>query len=90
MKIRRKSEKGSVQGVDGVPPLHLLITCTYQKLFKKDALSLVDHHGGALGASSNGAHGTSDVARHKPHGTSWSHLGGRVARVSQRASEPAS
>ncbi|XP_024360043.1 uncharacterized protein [Physcomitrium patens] len=67
MKIRRKSEKGAES--DGVPPLHTLITCTYQKLFKKDG----DHGGGDNGAVVGGTHGTVDggkastVQRHKKH-----------------------
>lgn len=81
MKIRRKSEKATrgPSGVDGVPPLHTLITCTYQKLFKKDGFMLV-------GGLSNGApttnaahgggvtlgHGTTDHKSHRhERGNSW-------------------
>jgi hypothetical protein len=66
MKIRRKSEKTS----DGVPPLHTLITCTYQKLFKKDAAFTVPV--GDPAPNGGHGHGTSDQKPHRhERGSSW-------------------
>lgn len=56
MRIRRKSEK--VVESDGVPPLHTLITCTYQKLFKKDG-----EHGGGNEDGVAETHGTSETGK---------------------------
>lgn len=82
MRIRRKSEK--VVESDGVPPLHTLITCTYQKLFKKDG-----EHGGGNEDGVAETHGTSETGkaniadRHRKQRHecgSWAHRR-RVSRV---------
>lgn len=87
MKIRRKSEK--LGSPDGVPPLHPLITCTYQKLFKKDCV-LLDNGAAAAG---NGGHGTSAPGAvphprpklHRPElGSSWLGNIGGILRVRRR------
>ncbi len=87
MKIRRKSEKGG-QGAspDGVPPLHTLITCTYQKLFKKDGVAGFDNGaawdrpaGHGTGHAAGRQHKRQKLQRHEL-GSSWAD-GGRLLEV---------
>jgi hypothetical protein len=86
MKIRRKSAK--LGSPDGVPPLHTLITCTYQKLFKRDGC-FDNGAAGAAGADPAGHGASPDPAvqrkRQKLHrhdlGSSSSWANGRRLRV---------
>ncbi|KAG0600070.1 hypothetical protein M758_11G005000 [Ceratodon purpureus] len=91
MKIRRRSEKQLGVAPDGVPPLHTLITCTYQKLFRKEGGGYGFDSSGAAGGGNGAAGGPGaslehkrqkKLHRHEP-GSSWAN----GARLSLEAKE---